>query len=395
VLRRAGYDTALIGKWHLTRDTGHGRDWDHSVVWHQGDFQGDVYNDQLLSIDGAVKRIVPGYSTDLYTRFAVDYIKKDHQKPWLLWLCYNAPHLPNTVVPRHKDRYVDVPVPIPADVFGPRPGKPRHMRARTDWRSGTGINEGKPMYGVFAGTDKDGKVQVDSQPLPQIVRDYNRLVCALDEGVGRLLKTLEETGQLQNTLIVFTSDQGFAWGEHGFAWKVAPYDACLRVPLLIRLPGPVARGEVCRHPVTVVDLPPTLLGLAGVPLPWTMHGYDLRPILKDPRAKWVHPALMEHFRSAFGSQTNRIVTEEAPRGDVRFPWWIFLCQGKYKYIRTLVPDEIEELYDLEEDPEELKNLALDKAHEELLAGYRQRMLQELRRIGAGLIGALPTIRRAP
>src|SRR5262249_14846208 len=161
-------------------------------------------------------------------------------------------------------------------------------------------------------------------------------------------------GQLDNTLIVFTSDQGFAWGEHGYAWKVGPYDACLRMPLIFRLPGAVARGKVCRQPATVVDLAPTFYGLLGMPTPWPMHGRDLTPLLKDPQAAADGPVVMEHFRWAFGSQTDRALTGQEALGGV--PWWIFLRQGKYKYIRTLVADQIEELYDLEADPQELKNL---------------------------------------
>jgi arylsulfatase A-like enzyme len=373
VLRKAGYHTAMIGKWHVGHDSGHGRDWDHSVVWDQGDIKGDWYNDQLLSVDGAPKAVVPGYSTDVYTRFASDYIRRKHDKPWLLWLCYNAPHLPNTFHPRHKDLYRDADVPIPVDVFGPRPDKPRHMVDYTKFNKGP-----------------DGAVLYGRTPLPEMVRGYNRLVSAVDEGVGRLLKALDETGQLDDTLIVFTSDQGFAWGEHGFAWKVGPYDACLKMPLLFRLPGRVAQGAVCRQPATIVDIAPTLLGFAGVPLPWTMHGRDLRPLLKNPATPSDRPVVMEHFQWRFGPQTDRGETGKDITGGI--PWWIFLRQGRHKYVRTLVPDEIEELYDLENDPQELKNLAHDPGHRKTVEGFRKRLVAELSRTKAGLVKNLPAPR---
>ncbi|MBI4579416.1 MAG: sulfatase-like hydrolase/transferase, partial [Planctomycetes bacterium] len=255
-LRKAGYETAMIGKWHVGSDSGHGRDWDHSVVWDQKDIRGDWYNDQILSIDGAPKRVVPGYSTDNYTRFAVDFIQRDHAKPWLLWLCYNAPHLPNTVHARHRTRYEDVEVPVPSDIFGPRPAKPGYMRDFTQWER-PGPGEHTPIH--------------RGQTLPEYVRDVSRLVCALDEGVGRLLEALDRTGQLANTMIVYTSDQGFAIGERGFCWKVGPYEACMRAPMIVSLPGVVAKGAVCDHPVGVVDLPPTFFALAGAPTPWAMH----------------------------------------------------------------------------------------------------------------------------
>jgi arylsulfatase A-like enzyme len=369
-LRKAGYHTAMIGKWHLGHDAGHGRNWDHSVVWDQADIKGDWYNDQILSVDGAPKAVVPGYSTDVYTRFAEDYIREQHDRPWMLWLCYNAPHAPNTVAPRHKDQYANADVPIPADVFPPRPGKPAHMQTWTQWTKG---KDGIPEYG--------------KHPLPEKVIGYNRLVSALDEGVGRLLKALEETGQLDNTLIVYTSDQGFAWGEHGFAWKVGAYDACIKAPMIFRLPGRVARGGVCPQPVSVVDLAPTLLGVAGVKSPWRMDGRDLSPLLKKPSKTWNRPLVMEHLTWVFGEQTDGIVTNKAVVSQL--PSWISLRQDRYKYIRTLVPNEIEELYDLETDPEELQNLTLDPAHGRALKDCRKELLAELKRTKAGLVRNLP------
>lgn len=375
-LRKAGYRTVMIGKWHLGPDSGHGRDWDHSIVWNQADIRGDWYNDQLLSIDGAPKAVVPGYSTDVYTQFAVEEIKRQHDKPWFLWLCYNAPHLPLTVHPRHKDRYADAEVPIPSDVFGPRPGKPQYMQAFTMWKQDKDNPGGPPISG--------------GKKLPDFVRGYNRLVCALDDGVGRILAALAETGQLDNTLIVYTSDQGFAIGEHGFAWKVGPYEACMGMPLILRLPGRVAKGAVCGYPVGLVDLPPTFFAMAGLPLPWAMNGHDLQPLLRNPQADWDHPILLENFRWRFGSETDRGLTGDELMGGV--PWWIAIWKGHYKYVRTLVPNEIEELYDFRQDPDETRNLALEADRRPLLAEYRDKMLAELTRTNAGLVKNLPAPR---
>jgi arylsulfatase A-like enzyme len=259
-------------------------------------------------------------------------------------------------------------------VFPPRPGKPAHMQTWTQWKK---RDDGTPGYGK------------PLTPLPEMVHGYNRLVSALDEGVGKLLKALEETGQLDNTLIVYTSDQGFAWGEHGFAWKVGAYDACIKAPMIFRLPGRVARGAVCKQPVTVVDLAPTLLGTAGVKLPWTMHGRDLQPLLKNPNAKWNSPAMMEHFYLKFGEQTDCAVPSKADQGPL--PWWISLRYGRHKYIRTLLPGEIEELYDLDADPDELNNLARSPENKTLLADFRQRFIAELKRTNAGLLKNLPPL----
>ena len=379
-LRKAGYHTAMAGKWHIGQDSGHGREWDSSFVWNQADIRGDWYNDQPMSLDGAPKQKVAGYSTDNYTQYAVDFVKRDKGKPWLLWLCYNAPHLPNTFHPRHAEEYKDAEVPVPADIQGPREGKPAYLKDYSVWQD----EEGVPTY-----RDWYLKKRV---PLATLVRDYNKLVRAIDEGIGRIRKALEESGQLENTIILFTSDQGFAWGDKGFAWKVGPYEACMRMPLLVRWPGVAKAGATCREPAAVYDLAPTIFAAAGAKLPWEMHGRDLRPLLEKPETRWDRPLLLEHFARSFGAQTDKGLTGKDAFSGI--PWWIFLRQGKHKYIRTLVEDEIEELYDLETDPGEMKNLALDPRHRATLAEHRERFLAELRRTNAGLADRLPRPRTA-
>ncbi len=380
-LRKAGYHTAMVGKWHVGQDHGHGRDWDASWVWNQGDIVGDWYNGQPMSLDGGPKETVPGYSTDNYTRYAVDYVKRDKGgKPWLLWLCYNAPHLPNTFHPRHAETYAGAEVPVPADMFGPREGKPAYLRNYSVWKK----EEGGPTY-----NDWYEKKRV---PLDRLVREYNRLVSAVDEGIGKVLAALEESGQAGSTIVIFTSDQGFAWGEKGFAWKVGPYEACMRMPLLVRWPSVARAGAVCREPAAVYDLAPTILAAAGAKAPWEMHGRDLRPLLERPETRWDRPLLLEHFFKSFGPQTDGALTGKNALGGI--PWWIFLRQGRHKYIRTLVEDEIEELYDLEADPDESRNLALDPSFRETLARHRESFLAELRRTNAGLVGNLPKPRTA-
>ena len=372
-LRAAGYRTAFIGKWHLSPDAGHGRDWDHSVVWNHAVPReaGGYYRNQKLRFDGGPYRAVGGYSTDNYTQYAEAFVRREHEQPWFLWLCYDAVHSPYTAAKRHNDRYRnDEPVPIPKDVYAPRPDKPGYMRDYGIWKRGA---DELPVY--------RGKT------LPEHVRQYNRAAVAIDEGVGRLLKTLAETGQLDNTLVAYTSDQGFAWGQHGFAWKVAPYDANLRVPMIVRLPGRVAAGKVCRHPVCALDLVATFWAMAGARPPWELHGHDLSPILVRPDGPWPHPVLMEQFRHEFGHQTDAARTDGRALG--RVPWYLFLRQGRYKYIRYLLESEIEELYDPEEDPEELHNLALAPKHHKTLAEFRRRLAAELRRTGAPLVANLP------
>ena len=137
------------------------------------------------------------------------------------------------------------------------------------------------------------------------VRQYHQGVLALDEAVGRLIAALKSTGQYDNTLIVFTSDQGFAWGQHGFRSKVAPYDATIRSPMILSMPKRFAGGKVCGSPVGGVDLAPTFFEMAGIDLPWKMHGRSLVPLLKSPETKWDRPLLVSFTGRKYGADTMR------------------------------------------------------------------------------------------
>jgi arylsulfatase A-like enzyme len=244
------------------------------------------------------------------------------------------------------------------------------------------------VYGVWRQADNGQPVGIqDGRTLTDWEQQYNRAVRALDEGVGQVVAALEEMGQLDNTLIVFTSDQGLAWGQHGFRHKFAPYDANLLAPMIMRLPGLIPAGTVCETPIGGQDIPPTFLSLIGMEPPWKMHGEDLTRLLVNPETRWDRTLLLENTRYCFGDDTNA-GCGEAENG---IPWWIFLRTSRYKYIRWLVPGEIEELYDLENDPEELVNLALEPECHELLAQCRRGVLDELRRTDAGMVDNLPPV----
>src|SRR5258708_3953542 len=113
----------------------------------------------------------------------------------------------------------------------------------------------------------------------------------VDDGVGQLIAALRETGQVENTLVVYSADQGFAMGEHGCRMKVAPYDANYRSPFIVSMPGKVAQGKVCPQVVSSVDLVTTFFAFAGLDQPWKFHGHDITPLLHDPAAAWPHPCL--------------------------------------------------------------------------------------------------------
>jgi arylsulfatase A-like enzyme len=205
-----------------------------------------------------------------------------------------------------------------------------------------------------------------------------------------VLAALEESGQLENTLVVYTADQGFGLGEHGFRQKVAPYDATLSSALIISQPGTIPQGKVCKHPVNSPDLVDLLCRTAGVNIPWKTHGRDIRPLLVNPeRDDWSSPMLFTHTGRHYGAETDVIPTDADLAAASGVPWYAMLRDGKYKYVRYLVEGETEELYDLETDPEELTNLAMRADQRQLLAQLRAKTTDELKRTDAGFVHRMP------
>jgi arylsulfatase A-like enzyme len=403
-LRQHGYSTAHIGKWHTGVDAGFGRDWDHQKVWNRPrhpENAPNYYDNQLISTDGGEPVMVEGYTTDNYTDWAIDFIEREargDEKPWYLWLCYGAVHGPFTPAARHQQDYAGIDVPVPSDVYPPRPGKPAYAQKMQFWEPG---KNGKPVERKVRDASPVGMKDRPGRPLSDWIRQYHQGVLAIDENVGRLMKSLRETGQLENTLVVFTSDQGFAWGQHGMKSKVAPHDAAVAAPLIIRPVGDASsgngRGMVIDAPVSGVDLPPTFFSQAGVKLPWKMHGRDLSPLLKGAKDKWPHPAMLVHTAKLYGSATNTIPGKDdsALYHGPGIPWYVMLARGNYKYVRTLVSGETEELYDISRDPAELINLAAEPKHQQRLRQMRQEAVEELRRTDAGFVDELPDVADQP
>ncbi len=395
VFRDNGYTTCQIGKWHTGVDTGANRDWDHQIVWNRPRYpenSGNYFYDQLIETNGGPPVLTKGYSTDNYTNWAEDFIRgenRDAEKPWYLWVCYGAVHGPFTPAHRHRDEYPGLTVEVPEDIYPPRLGKPAYMQEMNRWGpDADGVPE---MKGAFGGLTVEGTRCIHGNTLHDWVRQYHQGVKALDESVGRLVASLKESGQYDNTLIVFTSDQGFAWGQHGFVNKLAPYDATIRSPLIVSMPAKLPTGEVVAHPVAGVDLVPTFFSFAGIDLPWKMHGHDLTPLLQDPSSVWDHPALTSFTARVYGDDTNRLPDDVTKTNIDTVPWYFMLRQGRYKYIRYVVDGETEELYDLQADPDELTNLATESAMKQQLLRLREATLAELERTDAGILPNLPAV----
>jgi arylsulfatase A-like enzyme len=279
---------------------------------------------------------------------------------------------------------------VPRDIFGPWPDKPAYLDKTKAWVKGS---DGRPAMRKKAA--KKGSFDINKPGLSydKWIQQVNECMMAVDEGVGRVLKALEDSGQLANTLVVYSADQGYGLGEHGFNQKVAPYDSTIASPLIISRPGTLPEGKVCRHPVNSPDLVDLFCRTAGVKVPWKMHGRDITPLLRDPETKeWNSPMLFTHTARSYGSETDAIPTDERLTATSETPWYVLLRDGQFKYIRHLVAGEIEELYDLDADPEELVNLAVKPEHRDRLQRLRDKTLAELRRTGAKFCDAMPPTR---
>lgn len=374
--RQEGYETACIGKWHLGEDVGHGRDWDYSVIWDRGGPKENAYayyDGQLVRVNGGPREPLGGYSTDRYTDLAVEYIrsKNDDSKPWYLWLCYSGVHGPYTPAERHLNEYSDVhDIKVPSDIFGPRPTKPDFLQNFTRWK--------KNEDGSVAGFEES-------------VIKYHRAVRALDEGIGRVMDELKKSGQLENTLIIFTSDQGFAWGQHGMKQKWMPYDANICAPLSFSWQAKIKPGLVCKEAVSGVDIVRTIHAAAGIEPNAPMHGRDLSPLWEDPEQRLNEPMILVNSLYNYGSQlTDVLKSRETSELTRRGLWaWIMMRDGRYKYIRYMRADCIEELYDLETDPDELNNLAVNPEFHQKLLALREKALVEFKNKGGDFVDYLP------
>jgi len=335
LLQKAGYESGYFGKWHIGNDDNPRPGFDR---WGSFVEQGEYENPQL-NIDG--NRInAKGYLTDILTDFAVDFIRKPRDRPFVAYLCHKAVHAPFIPAARHRDKYSDIPIHRADSAHDSLDGKPVLRRP------GVELSEQDP----------------DVSSSDDLIRDQLRCLQAVDEGIGRILSALEETGQLDNTVVIFTSDHGYFWGEHDLGGKHGPYEEALRIPLLIRYPPLIKSGTRCNSMVLNIDVALTCLELAGSPAPTNMQGHSMVPLFADDRATIRDAFLAEYFYN--------------PGQTPRFPTWQVLRTERWKYIRYPDEQDSDELYDLESDKLEMNNL-IDDPMGQQIRGQLQHQLQQL------------------
>lgn len=356
LLQKAGYQTAMVGKWHLVSDpTG----FDY---WHILPGQGVYYNPPMIENGKRVKH--EGYVTDLITDSSLDWLKnRDKSKPFLLMCQHKAPHREWCPALRHLGHDKDRKYPEPDTLFDDYAGrgKAEHEQDMTIAKTMTDTDlkfkapanltgEQKkawdeyyePRNRAFREAKLEGKDLVRWK-YNRYLHDYLGCIKAVDESVGRILDYLDQEKLSENTIVVYSSDQGFYLGEHGWFDKRWIFEESLRTGLMIRWPGHMKLGGVNGDMVSNIDFAPTFLEAAGVDLPNDLHGRSLIPILKGETPKDWRKSFYYHYYEYPGPHNVRrhygVVTDQ------------------YKLVHFYEPDvNYWELFDLKNDPKELTSV---------------------------------------
>jgi arylsulfatase A-like enzyme len=351
LLRQVGYHTALVGKWHIPSwPTG----FEHWVILPgQG-----VYQDPEMIANG-VRVKFRGHVEDVVGDQALTFLQqRPKDKPFCLLCQFKAPHRSWFPATRFEKAFEDVEIPVPRTFEDRLEGRPEAVRKAEmaiadmpDFRD-RGVPESLP------------REERKRRNFQLLVKNYYRVLLGVDENVGRVLDFLDKNGLTENTVIVYTSDNGFFLGEHGLFDKRLMYEPSIRVPMMVRFPAGVKAGCVdTAHMVLNIDVAPTLLELAGVPVPVWMHGRSWLPLLEGHETPWRDAFLYEYYeypavhcvRKNRGVRTNR-----------------------WKLIHFWEQPEEWELYDLHSDSDETNNLAVRPEHAERIKLLRSK-LEELRR----------------
>lgn len=318
VLRAAGYTTAYIGKWHMGSQSGQRPTFDYSASFvGQG-----RYVDCPIEVNG-VATPSRGWVDDVTTDYAIEFMRKNRDRPFSVTLGFKACHGPFDPPERAKERFA-----------GARARTVPNMTVRAIYRDADAPAFTKAKAAAAAGADTEASL------------GYFRCISAADDNLGRLLAALDELQLADDTVVIFSSDNGYYHGEHGLGDKRSAYDESLRIPLLVRYPRLVAKGAVRDEMVLNLDLAPTLIDLAGAKIPAEMQGLSWKPLLAGQRAPW-----RDAFFSAYFFEANFPTT----------PTVTAVRTATAKLIKYPGHDEWTEVFDLAADPYELKNLARDPA----------------------------------
>lgn len=372
LLQAEGYQTAIVGKWHL----GHGGIHDPTGFdyWNVLPGQG-LYHDPEM-IEMGERKTFPGYATDIITDFSLDWLeKRDKERPFMLMCHHKAPHRPWEPDEKHAHMYEDIDIPEP-ETFNDDYSNRASAAAAAEMRIDRDLKPTDLKFPVPEGLTAQEEKQWKYQ---RYIKDYLRCVASVDDNVGRLLDYLEEEGIADNTIIIYTSDQGFFLGDHGWYDKRFMYEESLRMPFIISYPNGIEAGTINDDMILNVDFAPTLLNYAGIDVPERMQGNDFRPLLNGKLPEgwqtsmyyryWMHLA-DHHVYAHYGVRTLRYkliyyyadaLEQMGAIDDSKEPEW--------------------ELFDLEKDPYELNNVYDDPDYADVVVELTAELARLQERVG--------------
>ena len=344
-LQESGYETAYIGKWHMGEKNDEPRPGFDYFVTHKGQGQ---YFDTEFNFNGKGRRVVKGYYTHVVTDMAEEWLgKQQGNKPWMLMLGHKAPHSFYFPEEKYQHTFDNVEVPYPLTAFH-LDDKPEWFKKRLD-----------TWHGIYGPLFSWRKNFPDKRPeavadFARMVRAYWGTIQSVDDSVGRLYEFLKQRGELDNTLIIFTSDNGLLEGEHGMVDKRTGHEPSIRIPLVVRYPGltPADKPRVIEQIVATIDFAPSILDICGAPPLEKVHGQSWKRLASGDASGW---------RTSFYYEYNY---------EHQFPYTPnvrALRTDRWKYIRYPHGDgspdrHMAELYDLQKDPAEDHNLINDPAY---------------------------------
>ncbi|TCC62920.1 DUF4976 domain-containing protein [Kribbella pittospori] len=374
VLHGAGYQTALFGKWHLgERPESAPR---HFDSWQVFPGQGDYVDPLMIGPDGA--QTVVGYATDIVTDQSIDWLRqRDPDRPFLLLVHHKAPHRPWVPDEKHKELYPVGSIPEPSTLFDDYSTRSRAVRSvRMSVADDLGAEElGEELPTELRGPEN--RTERMRWKYQRYLRDYLQCVQSIDDNVGRLLDVLESEGLAEDTVVVYTSDQGFFLGDHGWFDKRLMFDESLQMPMLIRWPGRIPAGTTCDAMVTNVDFAATFLDMTGMDTATVLpssQGRSFLPLLRGEEVAdwpdamyyryWEHDDPNHHAPAHYGVRTKEFKLIHYYGAGLGVP-------GSSEQLSE--PEW--ELYDLVNDPEELANVADDPTYAEIRSGLTQRLTE--------------------
>ena len=365
LLQSNGWRTAHIGKFHMDGDDRMQPGYDY---WAAQVGQGS-YVDPRKNINGTWTDL-KGYDTTIITDQAIEFMRAGKDKPFCTWLAYKACHGPFTPAPGHEHDFAEREFKPPASFFINDEGKPDRVRNKSQ-RKGMGAGRvagGKKKNrkkGAPADDDGPGAAPATLEAWAERERNQHRSLMGVEDSLKRIWQFLDEEKLTDDTIIFYSGDNGFFHGEHGLHGKLEPYEEAIRVPMMLHYPRLIKAGQECDAMIGNIDMAPSILELCGVKAPLPMQGQSWVPFVTGNRDK-------ASRRDSFVYSLHR--------QDAAQPSAKALRTERYKLILNLFPHDKDELYDLQTDPQEMKNLALDNDHREQVVEMKRTLLFHMKKI---------------